>query len=154
MPADNAFIAGDGDDRYAQSFAPVLEGKLSRVRVKVRKCEGATGAYILQLVKMVGGNPDPDPANALAKIRNCNVRPGLERTLTYDFVMDKAGKVLAGTEYAFIITRPGSDNLTVFFGDQNLCPGQRFFFNATAEQFAVMEMGNDDFFYDDFVGYP
>ncbi len=151
--ADNGFIAGDGDDRYAHSFTPSVGGKLSRVRVKVRKFEGTTGNYILQIVSMVGGKPDPDPANALAtaKIRSGDVRPGLERTLTFDFAKERAARVQAGTEYAFIITRPGSTNLTVFFGESNPCPGQGFFFDSTAGQFAAF--GSNDFYYAAFVGY-
>jgi hypothetical protein len=151
--ADNGFIAGDGDDRYAQSFTPSVGGKLSRVRVKVRKFEGTTGEYILQIVSMVGGKPDPDPANAFAtaKIRNGEVRPGLERTLTFTFAKDRAARVQAGTEYAFIVTRPGSTNLTVFQQSLNPCAGQAFFFDATAGQFAAM--GTADFHFAAFVGY-
>jgi hypothetical protein len=152
--ADSGFIAGDGDDRYAQSFTPSVAGKLSQVVVKVRKFEGTTGGYILQIVNMVGGKPDPNPANALAtvKIGNRKVRAGLERTLTFNFAKDRAAKVLPGTEYAFIITRPGSTNLTVFKVNGNPCPGQGFFFDTTTGQFAAD--GTSDFHFAAFVGYP
>ncbi len=152
--ADNGFIAGDGDSRYAQSFTPSVAGKLSRVVVKVRKFEGTTGAYILQIVNVVGGKPDPDPANVLAtaKIRNRHVPAGLERTLTFTFAKERAAKVLTGTEYAFIVTRPGSTNLTVFQQSLNPCAGQAFFFDTTTGQFAAM--GTSDVHFAAFVGYP
>ena len=152
--ADNGFIAGDGDDRYAQSFTPSVGGKLSLVVVKVRKFKGTTGAYILQIVNVVGGKPDPDPAHALAtaKIRNRNVPAGLERMLTFNFAKDRAATVLTGTEYAFIVTRPGSTNLTVFQQSLNPCPGQAFVFDTTTGQFAAM--GTSDFHFAAFVGYP
>ncbi len=152
--ADSGFIAGTGDDRYAQSFTPSVGGKLSRVVVKVRKFEETTGAYKLQIVNMVGGKPDPDPANALAtaKIRNRDVRAGLERTLTFNFAKDRAAKIQTGTEYAFVITRPGSNNLTVFRVNGNPCPGQGFFFEASTGQFTAM--GTSDFHFAAFVGYP
>jgi hypothetical protein len=151
--ADSGFIAGDGDDRYAQSFTPSVGGKLSRVVVKVRKFKGTTGTYILQIVNVVGGKPDPDPAHALAtaKIRNRNVPADLERMLTFNFAKDRAATVLTGTEYAFIVTRPGSTNLTVFQQSLNPCAGQAFFFDTTAGQFAAM--GTADFHFAAFVGY-
>jgi hypothetical protein len=150
--ASTGFVAGDGDDRYAQSFTPTLGGKLSRVRVQVRKFKGTTGSYFLQIVNMVAGKPDPDPANVLAtaKIGNRKVRPSLQRTLTFDFAKDKAATVQAGTEYAFIITRPGSTNLTVFGINGNPCAGQGFFFDASTGQFAAF--GTMDFDFEAFIG--
>jgi hypothetical protein len=150
--ADNGFIAGDGDDRYAQSFTPSVGGKLSRVVVKVRKFKGTTGAYIPQIVNVVGGKPDPAHALATAKIRNRNVPAGLERMLTFNFAKDRAATVLTGTEYAFIVTRPGSTNLTVFQQSLNPCPGQAFVFETTTGQFAAL--GTSDFHFAAFVGYP
>jgi hypothetical protein len=151
--APNGFIAGDGEARYAQSFIPALGGKLSRVRVTIRKNEGTTGAYVLQIVNIVGGKPDPDPTNALAtaRIGNRKVRVGLKRTLTFNFGKDKAAIVQAGTEYAFIITRDGSSDLTVFGDSGNPCSGQGFFFDTSTGQFAVSSL---DFDFTAFVGYP
>jgi hypothetical protein len=152
--ADNGFITGDGDDRCAQSFTPAVGGRLSRVVVKVRKFKGTSGAYILQIVNIVGGKPDPDPVHALAtaRIRNRHVPAGLERTLAFNFAKNRAAPVLAGTESAFIVTRPGSTNLTVFQQSLNPCPGQAFFFDSTTGQFAAM--GTSDFHFAAFVGYP
>jgi hypothetical protein len=123
----NSAVAGDGALRFAQTFIAQRSGSLRQIQFSVDKKPATTGDYLVQLLKVVGGKPSHSPIDVLAAITvpDAEVANSSDATVTATF----AGLALvAGTEYAAVIGRPGSTNVTLnsVKGGSSTCSGKSF----------------------------
>jgi hypothetical protein len=103
----NSLVAGNGDIRFAQTFVAERGGSLRQIQFSIGKQSGTTGDYVVQLLKVVGSKPSHNPVDVLATVTipNAEVAAGTEVTLTAPFT---GPTLVAGTEYAAAISRPGA----------------------------------------------
>jgi hypothetical protein len=123
-PADSeiAFGAG-GEARLAQSFTATQTGTLKQISVSVTK-QVPTGDYVVQLVKMDGSVPDESPLSVLASatIPDALVPVGTS-TLNAKFA---ATRLTQGTQYAVVVSRPGSNDFVLPSRTGDPCEGGVF----------------------------
>jgi len=125
------FLSGaGGTDRLALTFIAARSGSLRQIQFNVNKPMESSGDYLVELLKVVGGQPSNSSADVLATVTvpNAAVATSSEATVTATF----AGPVLvAGTEYAAAISRPGTGPggmaPNVVGGDGSVCSGKVFF---------------------------
>jgi len=126
-----AFLSGaGGTDRLALTFIAARSGSLRQIQFNVNKPMESSGDYVVELLKVVGGQPSNSSGDVLATVTvpNAVVATSSEATVTATF----AGPVLvAGTEYAAAISRPGTGPggmaPNVVGGDGSVCSGKVFF---------------------------
>lgn len=123
----NGASSGAVNIRFAQLFTASSNGALRRVEVLVSKDPGSTGDYQLQLVKVKAGVPSHDPLDILAgvTIPDATVPSGNSR-LSGEFI---GPKLVQGTDYAVVVSRPGSTDPAVFVRGEpggGACSGQKF----------------------------
>ena len=125
LPADDAItFGGGGAARLAQSFHGNPDsGTLKQISVEVTK-QGFTDDYVVQLVKVIGGVPAESPLDVLAAatIPNAQVPVGTS-TLTAKFATTQ---LTQGTQYAVVVSRPGSNDLALPDRTGDDCEGDMF----------------------------
>jgi hypothetical protein len=125
----NSAYSGSGTERLAQTFTAERSGSLRQIQFSVNKKPGTSGDYLVQLLKVVGGKPSHSPLDVLAAITvpDAAVATSSDATVTATFA-DTA--LVAGTEYAVALSRPGVGlaEITVNTqkGDGGACSGQLF----------------------------
>jgi hypothetical protein len=118
-----AFLITDGDERIAQTFTAIGNGALVRAELVIFKVQGTFGDYILHLGAVDAFGVPSNEVLAESVVANARV-PANESTLTFSFA--NPATVATGTQYALVLTRPGSSQLEWLgsFGDP--CFGRAF----------------------------
>jgi hypothetical protein len=123
---NRSFIT-NGESRIAQTFTAQRSGALTAAQVEIQKFDAtAKGDYILQigLVNSSSGVPDQqDNVLASAIIPDSKVPTG-DSTITGRF--RNPATVVSGTQYALILIRPSSSNLTWDANSTDACIGKAF----------------------------
>jgi hypothetical protein len=119
-----ATALGSGDFRRAQVFAATRSGSLRQIRVGIVKNGGSTpGDFLVQLLTTIGAPavPDHSPLAVIAAtvIPDGAVPEGAS-TLVANFV---GPQLVQGTEYATVVSRPGSDAFASQIHVTDECPG-------------------------------
>lgn len=146
-PPDGVGGQVSGDSRLAQTFTALRTGRLVRAEIPIVKFAGSLADYILQLANVDAFGVPSNEVLAVTSIANVDVPDG-ESTIALTFA--NAAVVEEGTQYALVLTRPGSDNLIWQnrFGD--LCPGRTFVSPNTTDPFAPVS-ADADFLFTTFV---
>jgi hypothetical protein len=129
-----------GDVRFAQTFAALASGPLVKAELLVEKEAGSTGDFILRLSAVDGSGFPTNDVLAVAVAADASVPDGVS-TVTFTFA--NPASVVAGTEYALVLTRPGGDFIGAFGGLGNPCAGQRFFSPDQKHPFQLDSSGFD-----------
>jgi hypothetical protein len=117
------FVIRTGDQRIAQTFTALRTGPLVQATIEILKGFGSTGDYILRLSAVDAAGVPTNDVLAVSVVDDSRV-PDIFSALTFGFA-DPA-TVIAGTEYALVLTRPGSDQLEAIGSFGNLCAGRAF----------------------------
>jgi hypothetical protein len=127
-----AVTLGLPDQRLAQTFTPRTSGLLVAIAVNILRGATRTEAYWMDLVLVDDLGIPVNTFLAQASVRYDSFPSGIYTLVTFTF--EAPVSVTAGTTYAFIISRPGTDDLDLllYTGDPALCPGQ-YFFSPTLE---------------------
>jgi hypothetical protein len=98
---------GPDSVRVAQTFTAERSGSLRQVQFSVNKPPATTGDYLVQLLRVSGGKPSHSPTDVLAALTvpDAAVATSSDATLTATFA---GPDLVAGTEYAVALSRPGS----------------------------------------------
>lgn len=106
--------------RYAQSFTAARSGALREIRVLINKAQNDRD-YIVQLVRMSGAVPSSSTLDVLAAatIPDSAVPAG-NATLVAKFA---ATNLVQGTQYAVVVSRPGSEMAIPVPLNGNSCAG-------------------------------
>ena len=98
---------GPDSTRVAQTFTAERSGSLRQIQFSVNKLPATTGDYLVQLLRVSGGKPSLSPADVLAALTvpDAAVATSSDATLTATFA---GPDLVAGTEYAAALSRPGS----------------------------------------------
>lgn len=130
---------GDGNNRIAQTFTALTSGSLVRADLRVRKAESSAGDYIVQLGTVDSFGTPTNEVLAVASVPSGEVPDG-DSTVPFSF--SQPVSVVAGTQYALILTQPGSAFLgwTGHFGDP--CAGRRF---VSLNQSSPFQAGDNEF---------
>jgi hypothetical protein len=129
-------VVSIGDSRLAQTFTAIATGPLVLAELGIAKEPGTTGDYILRLSPL--DRPGVPAGEVLAEtvVADRNVPEG---SSTVSFLFANPAIVAAGTEYALVLTRPGSNDIRWEVTDIS-CGGQIFFsFDQTQAFFPTFE---------------
>jgi hypothetical protein len=135
----------DGIQRLAQTFTALGSGPLVRVDLRIVKSVGQEGDYVLRLSPLdVAGLPtntvlvETAVASAIVPVGESSV----------SFAFATPFSLVAGTQYALILTRPGGDGFKWLVNDDDLCAGQSFVALSQAGPFTEL---TGDFIYTAFI---
>jgi hypothetical protein len=136
-----------GNNRFAQTFLVQHTGALTKAQAHVAKAKGSSGDYILEISKVDNSGIPTGEIIALQAVPNSKVSAGSNSTVTATF--PSPAQVTSGERLALIVTRPGSNNLTVrgFSGDP--CGGDLFF--SEAQDGTFVEESSSDLLFATFV---
>jgi hypothetical protein len=121
--SDAGFGVGDGDIRLAQAFTARTSGPLVRADLAIAQSVQSTGDYILHLGAVDAFGVPTNEILAATSVPSLDVPDGLS-TLSFSFA--RPFSVVAGTQYALVLTQPGSDFLRWNGQNGDLCPGRAF----------------------------
>jgi hypothetical protein len=131
---------GDGSVRFAQTFTALASGQLVEAELLVEKQAGSTGDFILRLSPVDGSGFPTNDVLAVTLAADASVPEDIS---TVTFVFGNPAAVVAGTEYALVLTRPGGDFIGAFGQLDNPCAGQRFFSPDQTAPFQLDSSGFD-----------
>lgn len=132
--------SNDGNVRFAQTFTALASGPLVKAELLVEKEAGSTGDFILRLSVVDGSGFPTNDVLAVSVAADASVPDGVS-TVTFSFA--SPATVVAGTEYALVLTRPGGDFIGAFGQTGNPCAGQRFFSPDQKQPFQLDSSGFD-----------
>jgi hypothetical protein len=113
----------DGNTRLAQTFTALSSGVLVRAELPLIKLLGTDGEYILRLSSVDDSGIPTNEVLAASAVSNLSVPDGPS---IVSFAFASPPLVVAGVEYALVLTRPGSTHLQ-WEGDFDVsCPGGAF----------------------------
>jgi len=118
--------AFSGNNRLAQTFTAIRSGPLVSAQILILKLAGDTaGDFVLRLSPVAKSGEVNAPANeVLAETSFTDAAlPVGESTVTFTFATPFT--VVAGTEYALVLTRPGGGQFA-WSGHGDSCSGQAF----------------------------
>ena len=153
----NGNFAFSGNPRFAATFAAAKGGRLSRLEITIDKTVGSTGDFVVQLLAV---NQDTgEPTNtilAAKKIPNDKVPEGQLQTVAAHFKKRKTTKLVPGTLYAAVITRPNGSGTQHDFAARtsspDSCLDNRFWVSGT-QTGSFAEFANVDMPFTAFVGF-
>jgi hypothetical protein len=125
-------LAADGNDRIAQTFTAVTSGQLVRADLQIRKLEETFGDYILQLGRVDNFAVPTNDVLAATAVANFTVPEGAS---IVSFSFAAPAPVVAGVQYALVLTRPGSNQLVWLGHSGDTCGGRAFVSPAQTETF-------------------
>ncbi len=124
--SDTNLGAFSGNNRLAQTFTALASGPLVSAQIRIDKLPGEpAGDFVLRLSPVAKSGEVNAPTNeVLAETSLADgVVPAGESTVTFSFAAPFP--VVAGTEYALVLTRPGGGQFA-WLGHGDSCPGQAF----------------------------
>ncbi len=127
-PTDNVVGSGGSGVRFAETFSPINGGYLTEVRFFIQKESGGGADYLVQITPVNPSNLAPvDPVVVLAQATipasSVPVNP------TYPYLSEVAADfstppaVLASSEYAIVVKRPGNTGVLGLGIKTNNSPG-------------------------------
>jgi hypothetical protein len=132
----------DGNFRIAQTFTTLTSGLLVTAELPIIKEAGSDGDYALRLSPLGAGVPT-DVVLAETTVTNASVPSGGPEGAPVTFTFGTPASVVAGTQYALVLTRPGG-GLLQWRGDLgNPCTGRSFFSPNQTEPFTLLSEGID-----------
>ena len=124
----NSAASGPGNLRYAQTFTAQNSGALTRATIEITRQAGSNGDYIVQIVEVNGSAVPQNSVLAAVTIADATVPTG---NFTLNAVFPAPPEVVAGQQYAVLVTRPGSTDLRLRVHTPDACAGQMY---ASADQ--------------------
>jgi hypothetical protein len=137
------------DSRRAQTFTALHTGIVIRAETEITKGQDGNNFQLQILATNALGTPLNGILGA-ATIPNASVPLG-PSTLSGTF--QTPASVVAGQQYALVVTRPGDDGFTLRDRIGNPCPGQEFASNTSIDAFNPDDPAYD-FVYQVFVNPP
>jgi Ca2+-binding RTX toxin-like protein len=129
-----------GTDQFAQTFTALNTGTVTRAQVRVVKAAGSTGDYALAVHTVDGSGVPTQTVLASTTVQNEDVPEGDE--VTVEGIFASPADVVAGQQYALVLSRPGGSQLGVNARTDNVCPGGAFI-AFDGGDFAALIVGED-----------
>jgi hypothetical protein len=122
-PEDSGLATTNPEKRLGQTFTALASGLLVQAELPISKISTSTGDYVLQLGTVDVAGVPTNAVLATTSVANTAKPPG---TSLVAFTFASPASVVAGTTYALILSRPGSDDLVWFGHRGNTCSGRAF----------------------------
>jgi hypothetical protein len=122
-PHDGPFTGVLTDWREAQTFTAQTTGSLVRGELELQIKFGAPGDFVMQVVAADASGVPTNTVLASTTIPDASVPDASSR---FAGTFAAPASVVAGGQYALLITRPGGGNFGLWTRDGNICPGQPF----------------------------
>ena len=145
-PTDHVQVTS-GNARFAQTFVVQNGGQISSAQVTIDHQSGV-GDYVIALVDAPGGIPGQTTL-ASVTVPDASIPGGPNVAVTATFPAPLP--VNSGEQYAVMITRPGSTDLTVRDRIDNPCPGALFLAGAPPAPYSAIGFGQSDMLFTIFV---
>jgi hypothetical protein len=145
-PSDDAFATPAIDARLSQTFIALGSGPLVRAELRLSKPIGSLGDYVLRISPTDAAGVPTNIVLAESLVPDVAVPTGVS---TVEFTFASPASVVAGTRYALVATRPGSDKLVWLGHMGNSCEGTTYFSPSTNGAF--IPLGNIDLIFANFV---
>ena len=149
-PSDAAPLGYAGDRAEAQTFAAVHTGALQRATVTINNLASDTN-FVVQILATDSNGTPVNGALASATVQNGSVPVG---PATLDVTFTPGANVVAGSQYAVAISRPGANFILPTWQIQTRtpasCPGSSFF-NTGPNQGWAAEPADLDLIFQTFV---
>jgi hypothetical protein len=133
--ANDAVTILDVNARIAQTFTAIASGPLVRAEVRVIKPPATLGDFILRLAPVDGSGVPTNIVLAETPLLDINVPNGPS---TVSFTFANPASVVAGTTYALVLTRSGSDQLAWGGKMGDGCTGTAFLSPSQSAPFAAV----------------
>jgi hypothetical protein len=134
-PNDSGLGSTDGNTRLAQTFTALASGALVSAQLPLVKQAGTDGEYLLRLSAVDDSGIPTNDVLAETSVSNLSVPIG-PSIVTFTFANPAA--VTTGTQYALVLTRPGSTHLQWDGHLGDTCAGRGF---VSTDQSAPFEEG-------------
>jgi hypothetical protein len=146
MPHANERFLADvaGNARLAQTFTALGSGPLVRADLLIVRQLGEDGDYVLRLSPLDGAGV---PTNTVAETAVADATVPLGASIV-SFFFATPFSVVAGTEYAVVLTRPEGIRFEWRFNSGDACPGTSFVSLDQTGQFSAL---TGDFIFTTFV---
>jgi hypothetical protein len=153
-PATVTNHGSSGDPRYAASFVAGAAGKLSQVEIGLETFAAAEGDFIVQLFAA-----DPTTGKPTGKARASRTVPGelppnSKVTLVARFKKRRTTRLVQGTQYVVVVSRPGvaGNTWAVQVGTGDPCADSQFF-SSPGQSSDFTERVGEDLVFTVFVGF-
>jgi hypothetical protein len=130
----------DGNVRFAQTFTALSSGPLVKAEILASKEPESEGDFVLRLSPVDASGVPTNEVLAEASVAPANVPDG---TSTVTFTFRNPAPVVAGTEYALVLTRPGGTFVAWSGQFGNPCAGQHFLSADQEKPFQPTALGVD-----------
>jgi hypothetical protein len=147
----NNAASGPGNLRYAQTFTAVNSGTLTRAEIAIQRQAGSNGDYLVQILTVDGSGFPTNTVLAATTIVDASVPDGPS---TLAAVFASPVEVVAGQQYAVMVTRPGSTDLRLRISSGGPCAGQMFASANQTNPFSLFLGGGHDMVFATFVEPP
>jgi hypothetical protein len=114
----------DGNFRFAQTFTALASGPLVKAEILASKEPGSDGDFVLRLSPVDASGVPTNEVLAETSVAAANMPDGVS---TVTFTFGNPAPVVAGGEYALVLTRPGGTFVAWSGQLGNPCAGQHFF---------------------------
>jgi hypothetical protein len=142
-----------GNARFAQTFTAQHSGALTTVQLGVASSAGFEVDWVVQILPVSGGVPDPSATLSSTTIDDASIPPTGPTAGEVTAHPSPAPAVTAGQEYAVGVTHPGAASVGVRTVPGDPCPGDLFFGLAAPGTFAP-EGSTDEMVFAAFVTPP
>jgi hypothetical protein len=124
--------SAEGSGRLAQTFTAIGSGSLVRADLRLEKLASEDGDYALRLSPLDASGVPTNTVLAETFVVNAAVPVGAS-TVTFTFATPFA--VVAGTQYALVLTVPAGDRFTWIGNNEDPCAGQGFISTSATDVF-------------------
>lgn len=145
-PSDDALAIAAVNGRLAQTFTAIASGPLLRAELRITEPALTLGDYLLRLSSVDGAGVPTNIVLAETPALDVDVPNGQS---TVSFAFASPFSIKAGTKYALVLTRPGSDQLVWAGHGSNSCTGTSFISDSQGGPFVAA--GNIDLIFTTFV---
>jgi hypothetical protein len=123
-PPDSDVFSSNGGKRVAQTFTALHSGALTTAQMSITK-SGTPGDWVIQIDSVDGSGTPTNTVLASTSVPDSSVTmTGVPVTITGSFAAPAT--VVAGQHFAIMVSRPGSDFISVGRRMGNVCPGGAF----------------------------
>lgn len=147
-------VAAFGAERAAETFTPLVGGKVSKIALRVQNPADESGDFVVQLLAAdrITGFPTSKVLGS-RRIKASSLTGVDNVPLEATFKRKRAPKIVVGTRYAVAVFRDGPDGISVRGQTGNPCPDNTLFVSDKPKGSFSLAGGTVDIDFEVWVGF-